>query len=153
MQRAWVIPISLLVVLVLLIGMGALACGGNGDESGAPPSGDGEEVTLGPPTPGEWAASTEFGELGFTVNSDSTGITKVSFNFVEFECGGSSMSGGVSTENPSLWSINDGLFTIETSGMFGEVVIEGEFDDTGTHAAGTWEINACSGTWEALPGS
>lgn len=143
MRIVRILSISLLVVLVLLIGMGAGTCG-NGEEEGG---------TTAPPTPGEWAASTEFGELGFTVNSDSTGITKVSFNFVEFECGGSSMSGGVSTENPSLWFINDGLFTIETSGMFGEAVIEGEFDETGNHASGTWEINGCLGTWEASPSS
>lgn len=146
MKRTWILAIPLLVVLVLLIGMGAGACG---DGEVTPDGEEEEEVTPAPPTPGEWTASTDFGELGFTVNSSSTGITKVSFNFAEFECGGAQMSGGVSAENPSLWPITDGQFTIDASMAFGDVVIEGEFDETGTHASGTWEINVCSGTWEA----
>jgi hypothetical protein len=44
-RRAWILAISFLAVLVLLIGMGAGACGGNGDESGTPSPGDEEEVT------------------------------------------------------------------------------------------------------------
>jgi hypothetical protein len=45
MKRVWILSISLLVVLVLLLGMGAGACGGNGDDSVAPPPGDEEEMT------------------------------------------------------------------------------------------------------------
>jgi len=149
MRKVPILAISLLLALVLLIGMGVGACGGG---EVTPPPGEEEEeeeVTPAPPTPGEWTTSTEFGELGFTVNSGSTGITKVSFNFAEFECGGAQVSGGVSAENPSLWPITDGQFTVDASIPFGEVVIEGEFDETGTHASGTWEINVCSGTWEA----
>ena len=143
MRKVPILAIPMLVVLVLLIGMGAGTCGNVEEEGG----------TTAPPTPGEWTASTEFGELGLTVNPDSTGIAKVSFDFADFECGGSQVSGGVSVENPSLWSITDGRFTVDASIPLGEAVIDGEFDETGTHASGTWEINGCSGTWEASPGS
>jgi len=132
--------IFIVVAVFAIILIPLAACGGT----------PGPEGTLGPPTPGEWTASTGFGELMFTVNPDSTGIADV-FDFVEFECGGSQTSGGLSVENPSLWSITDGQFTVDASLPLGEVVIEGEFDETGTHASGTWEINGCSGTWEALP--
>ena len=167
MRRTWTIAIPLLVVLVLLMGIGAGACeGGEGEEAVPPstPSAPTPEVTPSPPpttaapTPtlpksGEWTASTEFGELKFTVNPDSTGIAKVSFNFTEFKCGGAQASGGVSVEKPTLWSITGGQFTIDTSLSLGKVVIKGKFDETGTHASGTWEINICSGTWESSRGS
>jgi len=155
MRKSGILAITLLAVLVLLAGMGAVACDGNGEE-GAPPSGNGEETAPptedekgAPPTPGEWTTSTEFGKLGFTVNSGSTGISKVSFDFAEFECGGVQMSGGVSVETPDLWPITDGQFTVDVFISPWDVVIEGEFDETGTHASGTWEIDTCSGTWEA----
>ncbi len=41
MRKSLILAISLLSVLVLLIGVGAVACGGNGDENGTPPPGDG----------------------------------------------------------------------------------------------------------------
>ena len=146
MKRVWILAIPL-VVLVLLIGMGAGACGDgevalDGEE-------EEEEVISAPPTPGEWIISADFGELGLTVNSGSTGITKVSFNFAEFECDGVQVSGGVSVKNPDMWPITDGQFTVDVFVSPWDVVIEGEFDETGTHASGTWEIGTCSGTWEA----
>ena len=58
MRKAWILPISLLTLLVLLIGMGAGTCG---DEEIAPPSGEeeeappaGEEEELVTPTPAEF---------------------------------------------------------------------------------------------------
>ena len=112
------------------------------------------------PMSGEWTATTEFGEIGFTVNPDSTRIAKVSFDFVEFKCGNTQLSGGMSIGSETLWPITDGQFTIDTSlGPMTpwDVVIQGEFDQTGTHASGTWEISSAgeirSGTWESSPTS
>ncbi|MBA7619454.1 hypothetical protein ES703_26793 [subsurface metagenome] len=45
MVKSRILAISLLAVLVLLIGMGAVACDGNGDENGAPPGGVEMEIT------------------------------------------------------------------------------------------------------------
>ena len=148
MSRVRILAIPLLLILVLLIGMGAGACGGgevtlDGEEE------EEEEVVSSPPTPGEWTASTEFGELGFTVTSGSTGIAEISVSFVAFECGGTQMSGGVSVEDSSTWPITDGQFTVDVFISPWDVVIEGEFDETGTQASGTWEIDGCSGTWAA----
>lgn len=143
--------IFIVVAVFAIVLIPLTACGGTPE----PQETRGTEGTPEPqetPIPGEWTSSTEFGELEFTVNPNSTGIAEVSFNFVNFECDGSQASGGVSVENPSLWSINDGQFTIEVSIMVGDVVIDGEFDETGNHASGTWEIRGCSGTWEASPG-
>jgi len=133
------------VILLILLPV-ALAVG---CQQQAPPA---------PPKPGEWTANTEFGELGFTVNPDSTGIAKVSFDFAEFKCGNVQMSGGMSIESETLWSITDAQFTIDTSlGPMTpwDVVIQGEFDQAGTHASGTWEISSaektCSGNWESSP--
>ena len=112
-----------------------------------------EEETA-PPKSGEWPASTKFGELEFTVSADSTGIAKISFDFVEFKCGGSEVSGGVSIENANLWPITDNQFAISTSAFqVWDMVIRGEFDKSGTRAFGTWEIEdtTCSGTWESSP--
>jgi hypothetical protein len=157
------------------MGMGAVACGGNGDENGTLPPGSGEETTLPPedveettpppedgngaptpalPKPGVWTALTEFGELGLTVSPDSTGIAEISLVFGEFLCLGI-LSGpvSVSVENPSLWPIIDGQFTVQfivdNPQFYWEVVIVGEFDETGTYASGAWEIDICSGTWES----
>lgn len=113
-----------------------------------------EEV---PPKPGEWTASTGNSKFtfAFTVNPDSTGITIVDYTFTEFTCGSVTTSGGASVEGSLPWPITDGQFTIEWSEYTSDwnVVIEGSFDETGTHASGTWEISAGedrqTGTWEA----
>ena len=121
-------------------------------------------TTTTPPTPpdtpklpesGEWTASVEFGEFVLTVDPSGTGISKISYNFVAFECGGARVSCGVSTENQSLWLITDGQFIINNYVNPWDMVIQGEFDETGTHASGTWEITGatCSGTWESSPAS
>ena len=148
MRKVRILTISLIAVLVLLVSMCAVACGGGVEED----EGEAAPEPM-PPQPGEWTATTDFGELGFTVSPDSTGITKISFNFAEFECGGTQVSGGMSVENPSLWPITDGQFTVDAFISIGEVVIEGEFDQDGTYASGTWEISVCSGSWESSRGS
>ena len=143
MRKAQIIGIPLLIVVFVL---GACA-----PKTPTPTT----TPTPALPKSGEWTALTEFGELSFTVNPDSTGIAKISLHFPgEFKCGGIQVSGGiVSVENPNLWPITDGQFTVDTSLSLGKVVIDGKFDETGTHASGTWEINVCSGTWESSPGS
>lgn len=117
-----------------------------------------QQATPAPPKPGEWTATTDFGELGFTVNPDSTGIAKVSFDFAEFTCGNNQWSGGMSIEHETPWPITDGEFTLDTPlgyRSLWDVVIHGEFDKSGTHASGTWEISSaektCSGNWESSP--
>jgi hypothetical protein len=134
-------------VLVLLIGMGVVACGG--------------EATPGLPTPGGWVASIDIGELRFIVSPDSTGISEVSLYFPEeFECGAHTMTNSIhGYKNPDLWLITDGRFTVEPLATgYWVIDVQGEFDETGTHASGTWSISAegvtCqAGTWEASPSS
>ena len=102
-----------------------------------------QQTAPAPPKSGDWTASTEFGELRFAVSSNGTGIAQISFDFVDFECAGSQMSGGVSIENENLWPITDGQFIINVSTFpVWYVVVKGEFDKAGTQASGTWEISA-----------
>jgi len=49
MKKVQILAVTLLVVLVLLVGMGAVACGGAADETTTPPPGDGAETTTPPP--------------------------------------------------------------------------------------------------------
>lgn len=83
MRGAWIIPVSLLAVLVLLIGMGAGTCGENGDESGAPPPGGGEEAEPTPEQPSdgtkEWTCM-EWGSPYFIVQWDGQSESVDSLN-------------------------------------------------------------------------
>lgn len=145
MRVVQILAIPLLVVLVLLIGMGAGACG------------DGE-ATPGLPTPGMWVASIDIGKLSFIVSPDSTGISEVSLYIPEeFQCGDRTRTNSINGfKNSSLWLITDGRFTVEPPEDYGYwlITVQGEFAETGTHASGTWRISAegatCqAGTWEA----
>ncbi len=157
-MKKFIIPL-LTVVMVVSIILTGCAPALPPEEPELPP----EEPEL-PPTalskPGEWAGQTEFGKLVFTVAPDSTGISKISLHFEgEFKCGGSSVSDGQATVEKldDVWPITNGQFSAEFSLLKGlwNVVIEGEFDQTGTQASGTWEISSgegttCQeGTWEA----
>ncbi len=105
-----------------------------------------------PPKPGEWIASTKFGELRFTVNSSSTGITKIHLEFERYECGGVTWeSGGVTFENTSPSPITGRKFTFEAYVNPWDFVVQGEFDEAGMNASGTWQITGknCSGEWES----
>jgi parallel beta-helix repeat protein len=106
------------------------------------------------PMPGEWRGSAEFGEFVFTVNNNSTGISKISYHFSNWTCGPITRSGGVSFSHTPHWPITSGQFTIETDlGGTLPMTIRGKFDETGTHASGTWEAVSsevtCSGAWDA----
>jgi len=99
MRKSVILAITLLAALVLLVGMGAVACNGNGDENGAPPE-DGEEVAppeeedeAAPVLPklGEWVASTGSSQFTFTftVSPDGAEISQFWCEFEEFGfCGG-----------------------------------------------------------------
>ena len=144
----WLILSFLIALILVVVSCGTAAVVEEGED----------EVTPVPPKPGEWAASTEFGELGFTVNPDGRGIAKVSFDFAEFKCGGIERSGGMSIAHETPWPITDGQFTVDTTigpTVTWDIVIQGEFDKAGTHASGTWKISSagtsCSGTWESSP--
>ncbi|MCK4368473.1 MAG: hypothetical protein KAV68_02215 [Dehalococcoidales bacterium] len=165
MKRTWILAIPLLVALVLLIGMGAGACDGGNGEEGAPP-------TSALPQPGEWVASTGASEFTFTftVSPDSTSITDIVYYFEEFRCGGLRWGKGVivGQEPIPLHSLPSGAeFTIDTEEQVYQgyqegryksihwyIFVQGIFDETSTHASGTWEISSAaatcqSGTWEA----
>jgi hypothetical protein len=99
--------------------------------------------------PGEWTASTDFGSFAFTVAPDSTAVTDIAYHFVDWTCGGITLSGDVKEFGPP-WSITNRQFTISSNlGGLG-MRIQGEFDETGSHVSGTWETHpGCSGTWES----
>ncbi len=173
MRRAQILAMSLLAVLVLLIGMGAGACGGgNGEETALPP-GEEEEVTSPeeeeapaeeeeelpstPPELGEWIAQTGSSWFTFTFSvcrgaTGDFGICEIVTSFPEYSL--------TVTASPKV-PISDGQFTYDSTdyvpASMGEkhIVIQGQFDETGTHAFGTWEISSNegtyqqSGTWEA----
>ncbi len=105
------------------------------------------------PMPGKWRGSAEFGEFVFIVNNNSTGISKISYNFSNWTCGPTTRSGGVSISH-THWPITSGQFTIETDlGGTLPMTIRGKFDENGTHASGNWEAVSsgvtCSGAWDA----
>ena len=116
-----------------------------------------------PSLPSEWNASTDFGELKFTVNSDGTGVIKITYIFSSYTCGSATMSGTMKFSKSSGWPITDRQFTIKNTldppppiGSGSQMMtITGTFDETGAHASGTWEADwygsICSGNWQATP--
>lgn len=163
--------------------MGVGACGGGEvapppgeEEETLPPPEEEEEVAPPPALPksGEWTASTGSSQFAFTftVSPDSTGITEICYSLAAFECAGWVVRVTPRTVTPSTvksppWTITGGQFTIDfvdwlakfpEPGTSVGMVIKGKFDETGTHASGTWEISfkgtTCpAGTWEASPSS
>ncbi|MBA7714236.1 hypothetical protein ES703_123253 [subsurface metagenome] len=118
------------------------------------------------PKPGEWTASTGCSEFTFTftVSPDSKGIPEYSIDFTELTCPGTNAlytttTGGWGATVEPMLPITGGQFSIETKEYFKygpdwDIVIQGKFDETGTHASGTWEISVegttCqAGTWES----
>jgi len=106
---------------------------------------------------GKWTGSSEFGRLEFILNPDSTAITKIKYEFSNFTCGPSTISGTISVSRDPGWPVSEGGFTIENildrpqDNM--KMIIEGAFDDTGQQASGTWTAvfhgTTCTGSWEA----
>jgi len=155
MRKSKILTTVVAFALVAVVAVGCSSGGGDSNGDGGngfvPPPSDTAKL----PQPGEWTVSVDFGEFVLTIDPTSAGISKISYNFVEFECGGIRRSGGVSIGKPSLWFITDNQFTINNSMEPWDMVIQGEFDENGTNASGTWEITGttCSGTWEASPDS
>ena len=162
-MRRTQILIGVLLILVVLIA-GACAPTPAPAPTPVPTPMPTPEVTPAPtptPTPaptlaksGEWTASTEFGEFVFTVESGGKYLTKILFRFSEYKCGGVTSSGTVSVEKiVSGWPISSSRVTVDTYVRPWDIAIQGKFDETGTHASGTWEISSagtiCSGTWES----
>ena len=128
----------------------------------APSSPPEAPTTTAPPKPGEWTASTGTSEFTFTFNvsSDSTSIEEFHY---ELAVSAGVLKGLVVPRLPII----GGQFTFDTETWAPwrpwtgpgletawDMVIQGEFDETGRHASGTWEISAdgttCqAGTWEA----
>jgi PKD repeat protein len=105
------------------------------------------------PAPGNWSGTAEFGELAFTVNVDRTAITEIGFTFQDWQCGGATRNGTITSSNPSGWPISDGEFTIVSS--FADeltMTVQGTFSSTFA-ASGTWTGvsygTTCSGDWLA----
>jgi len=139
-----------------------------------PPSGPAEQLPEAPPTPPEeppttlpkpgwWSASSEEGTLTFIVTPDSTGINRIGLSFSRvFTCGGEQVGliqvlmGDPDDPYDQICPITDGQFTVDWPGVSQDKVIQGQFDETGTHASGTWEISSEGTiclvvTWQASP--
>jgi hypothetical protein len=111
-----------------------------------------------PPQPksGEWTATTEFGTLSFKVTPDQTSISSVTFKFVDYECGGATVSGELGTDMGT--GIMDGKFNYG-GGSATLFTFNGTFDASGTSASGNLTYNwpnpysecSGSGTWTATP--
>jgi hypothetical protein len=114
-----------------------------------------------PPVAGEWNGSAGFGELSFTVDSTSTGITEITWNWLEFTCGGVTKNGSETSAYVTPLPIINAQFPTVTLSNFvtadpsSEFSMSGTFDASGTYASGTYEAvvfgTTCSGTWNASP--
>ena len=118
---------------------------------------NGYGVTHAQPKSGDWTVTTDFGQLVLTVNSDGTYITKIGYTFSSWTIGSVTRSGTVTISTSPGWSITDNKFTINNNlDPWGDqkMTINGEFNQTGDGASGTWSANfygtTASGTWEAI---
>ena len=166
-MKQFIIPLLTVVMVVSMIFVGCIPAPAEPPEATtpAPPIPTSTPPAPALPTPGEWSASTGCREFTFTftVNPDGTGIPEYSYQFTGFECefkgGRTQVSSGVMAEISPPRPITGGQFTLDwveriEYGPDWDAVIQGKFDETGTQASGTWEINAegtvCQeGTWEA----
>jgi hypothetical protein len=111
------------------------------------------------PVTGAWTGSSGFGILDFNVSTDGTAIEEVKLNFLDFGCGNvGSMSGSITISNNPGWPIADGEFIIQlilSQSSDQEMQIQGNFEDGGTTATGTYVADfnntKCQGTWNAVP--
>jgi len=117
------------------------------------------------------SSRTEFGKLVFTVAPDSTGISRIGLSFSSvFTCGGEQVPltlqywGDPDDPEYQICPITGGQFTVDWSNVAGtafptvfqDTVIQGQFNETGRQASGTWEISSegttcAEGIWEASP--
>jgi len=110
------------------------------------------------PASGAWKASTAFGELGFTVNSDGTKVTKIILDVRNWSCGpvsGSWTTTSYWADPLAGWPISNGQFAIilngSISGMATKWTVNGTFSSTGNETSGTWSFSisgtTSSGNW------
>jgi hypothetical protein len=141
-----------LVLLTACLCTALAACG----SSPAAPSSVSQTLAASP-TPGDWTASTAFGTLVFTVNSASTHLTSVGLTFN----GWRGRSGRVTVSTDNGWPIASRSFSV-SFGVWSfnapddEWTIEGNFENSGTGASGSWQVRLGgttqeSGTWKATP--
>jgi len=113
------------------------------------------------PVSGDWTGSAGFGDLSFTVDSTGTGITEITWDWIDFTCDGVTKNGSITWTPGTPEPIINGQFTVEYPGTFvsgdpySEFSMSGTFDASGTHASGTYEAvvfgTSCPGTWNASP--
>ena len=160
-MKKFIIPL-LTVVMVVSIILAGCAPAPPTTPTPAPPTPTPAPPTPSLPKPGQWTASTGATEFTFTftVNPDSTGIAEFYYCLTELECDGVWSSAESTVECIQIIPITGGQFAIEdftVARPYGErwsLTVRGRFDETGTHASGTWEISAdgttCQeGTWDA----
>ena len=160
-MKKFIIPL-LTVVMVVSIILAGCAPATPTTPTPAPPTPTPAPPTPSLPKPGQWTASTGATEFTFTftVNPDSTGIAEFYYCLTELECDGVWSSAESTVECIQIIPITGGQFAIEdftVARPYGErwsLTVRGRFDETGTHASGTWEISSdgttCQeGTWEA----
>lgn len=113
------------------------------------------------PLSGDWIGSAGFGDLSFTVDSASTGITEITWYWTDFICDGIKLNGSrTRTYMPPKPIINGQFPTVELDPFISlddssKFSMTGTFDATGTNASGTYEAvifgTTCPGTWNASP--
>jgi len=113
-----------------------------------------------PPAYGLWIASLHFGSISFEVNNSGTGLTQVAFD-LSWQCGSQFLNGPFTfVSDGQDWLIQDGFFAVMLDVPGGHplksVLIEGQFDSTGTSAWGIWRgvspyDETCELTWNAKP--
>ena len=94
----------------LCLALAVLALAGCSGAQSTPANGSASPVS------GIWTGKAEFGGIEFAVNAQGTAITKITFNFSDWTCGPTTMSGGISIGQDSEWEgwpIDGGMFSIE----------------------------------------
>jgi PKD repeat protein len=105
------------------------------------------------PEPGKWFGVYESLGLGFEVNAQGTGITKISFVPFNWQCGGDTLNERLAASDPSGWPIVGSTFTITAAFPASSLamMVEGTFNSNMT-ASGTWTAvysgTSCSGAWQ-----
>ena len=172
-KKTWLIKvegIGLLLILVVTVFI-AIRKATNHDEAIAnsptatnppavaePPTATNPPPFAGPLTAGEWVAITDFGKLVFTVDATGTKITKMDYEFSNWECGTvpSSVRAVKSVTIESEWTITDGYFSIgnfidNNSSQY--MTFSGSYDAAIQKFSGKWEETSygtnCFGTWES----
>ena len=101
------------------------------------------------PQSGIWTGETDFGTFSFTVDSSGTHI--LHFDYILHTCSATNQPGGRTFEGEITFSppieIQAGNFSFFLSGPPG-INFQGEFDEKGNQATGTWKAGQCEGIWE-----